>query len=80
MNRQSDNVITVELTPDQHRYVMTSLLRMSRSDRRGAEKIERKFQQPVKDASLLRRLQLAGECIAAFTMEPQSDDTPQTNM
>ena len=68
--------ILVRLTDEQHRYVMTSLYRMSRQDRRGKEKIERKFQQPVKDASLLKRLELADSCIDAFTLETNNGNEP----
>ena len=70
MAKQLDDEIVVRLTSEQHRYTVTSLLRMSRSDKRGAEKIERKFQEPVKDKSLLKRLELADTCLQAFTLEP----------
>lgn len=69
MAKQLDDEIVVRLTPEQHRYTITSLVRMSRSDKRGAEKIERKFQEPVKDKSLLKRLELATTCLQAFTLE-----------
>ena len=68
--------IIVRLTQEQHRYVMTSLHRMSRSDRRGAEKIQKKFQDEVKDKSLLKRLELADQCIRAFTVETPDGDEP----
>ncbi len=66
----------VRLTEEQHRYVMTSLYRMSRQDRRGKQKIERKFQEPVKDESLLKRLELADSCIDAFTVETDDEYKP----
>lgn len=65
------NQYKIVVTPDQLRYLQRSVRVTSRTDRKGAEKIEKKFGEPVKNGSLLRRLALAEEC--RLILEVQHD-------
>jgi len=57
-----EKLYQITVTLEQLRYLQRSVRFVSRTDRKGAAKIERKFNEPVKDKSLLRRLALAEEC------------------